>query len=163
MLIRKVFFGIFGAALATSGLLVANDALAETVIKIKSQGVAVIDRQNFPLSDGSAVQLIAFRTVWTELEGDLAGQSRGSSCHGLGKVTPEGVYSGLGRCEATWSAKDALTLDYSDGAGGGDWVVIGGTGKFKGAKGSGHVTFVWFDAVNGDKATLTDEGTITLP
>ena len=163
MSMRKVLFGIFGAALATTGLLVADDALAETVIKIKSQGVAIVDLQNFPLADGSIVQWWASRTVLTELEGDMAGQTRGVNCHGLGKVTPEGVYSGLARCDVTMSAEDVMTIDYSDDATGGDWVVTGGTGKFKGATGSGRATYTWGDAVYGDRITYTDEGTITLP
>ena len=163
MSIRKVLFGIFGAALASTGLLVADDALAETVIKIKAQGVAIVDLQNFPLSDGSTVQWWVSRTVSTELEGDMAGQSRSANCRGFGKVTPEGVYSGVGRCDETWSAEDVMTFDYSDDAKGGDWVLTGGTGKFKGAKGSGHNTYTWGDPVYGDRITYTTEGTITLP
>ncbi len=61
------------------------------------------------------------------------------------------------------SAEDSYNVDYTDNAEGGDWVVTGGKGKFKGATGSGHSTYTWGDSVFGDKITMTSEGTITLP
>ena len=163
MSIRKALFGIFGAALTSTGLLVADDAVAETVIKIKSQGVAIIEVENFNLADGSIVQKIASHYVWTETEGEMAGQSRGGTCIGLGQVTADGAYSGTARCNEVLSAEDAFTTTYTDNADGGDWVVTGGTGKFKGATGSGHTTYTWGDTVFGDKITMTSAGTITLP
>lgn len=138
-------------------------ARAQTVIKLKSTGVAVINLKNIDLSDGSIVQIIDSKYVWTQTEGEMAGQSWGGVCYGLGKVTPDGVYSGVARCEDSVTPEDSYNVDYTDTAEGGDWVVTGGKGKFKGATGSGHNVYTWGDAVFGDKITMTSEGTITLP
>ena len=154
------------SCLATSAVLGfagGDAAFAETVLKMKAQGVNVGDIQNFKLTDGSTTQLVTGRTVWTGTEGDMAGQSWSVTCHGLGKVTADGVYSSTNRCEETHSAEDTINGDYKDTAEGGDWVITGGTGKYKGATGGGHITYTWGDTVFGDRITMTYEGTITLP
>lgn len=151
------------AFLTSACVLSPASGFAETVLKIEATGVGIIDLQNFKHADGSTAQLFTTRSVWTFTEGDFAGTSAGVTCHGLGNVTAEGVYSGQLLCEETYSATDTTTTNYVDGPTGGDWVIIGGTGKYKGAKGGGHVTYTWGDAVFGDKVTMTNEGTITLP
>ena len=67
---------LFLAALPAAAILfMLSDASAATVIKLKSQGVAIADIQNFKLSDGSTVQVVTNRYVFTEIEGsDLVGK-----------------------------------------------------------------------------------------
>ncbi|MBK8084178.1 MAG: hypothetical protein IPK28_10280 [Devosia sp.] len=43
-----------------------------------------------------------------------------------------------------------------------DWTVLGGTGKYVGATGSGHTTMGWGDNKYGDRMTWTSKGTVTL-
>lgn len=160
----KITFNVLIACLVTGSVLsFASAAGAETVITVKATGVGIIDLQNFKMSDGTTAQLFTTKTVWMPSEGDSGGQPTGVVCHGLGKVTPDGVYSGDMLCQETYSAEDTTTTSYVDGPTGGDWVIIGGTGRYKGATGSGHVTYTWGDAVFGDKVAMTNEGTITLP
>ena len=160
----KIKTNVLIACLVNSSVLAfAGAASAETVIKIKSTGVAVINLRNVDLADGSKVQMWDSKYVSTQTGGDMAGQIWGGACYGLGRVSPKGVYSGAGRCEDVVSAEDSYNVDYTDNAEGGDWVVTGGKGKFKGATGSGHSTYTWGDPVFGDKITMTSEGTITLP
>ena len=160
----KIKSNVLIACLVTGSVLSFTGAVgAETVLKIKATGVAVFNVKNIDLADGSIVQITDSKYVWTQTEGEMAGQSWGGFCYGLGRVTPEGVYSGAARCDDTVTAKDSYTVDYSENAEGGDWVVTGGKGKFKGATGGGRIVYTWGDTVFGDKLTMTSEGTITLP
>ena len=162
MTIKARVLTVYLGASSLLGFAFGEAAFAETTIAIKSTGVAIIEIENVNLSDGSIVQKIAVDYVWTETEGETAGQSSGGSCIALGQVTAEGVYSGVGRCDESTSAEDSFTTTYTDNAEGGDWVVTGGKGKFAGATGAGRITYTWGDAVFGDKITMTNEGTITL-
>ena len=162
MTIKARVLTVFLGASSLLGFAFGEAAFAETTIAFKSTGVAIIEVENVNLSDGSIVQKVVSTYVWTETEGEMAGQSRGGSCIGLGQVTVEGVYSGVARCNESISAEDSFTTTYTDTAEGGDWVVTGGKGKYAGATGTGHVTYVWGDPVFGDKITMTNEGTMTL-
>jgi hypothetical protein len=160
----KITSNVLIACLMTGSVLSFAGAVgAETVMKIKTTGVAVFNVKNINLADGSIVQITDSRYVWTASEGDTAGQTWGGFCYGLGRVTPEGVYTGEARCEDNGTAEDSYNVEYTENVEGGDWVVTGGKGKFKGATGGGHITYIWGDTVFGDKLTMTSEGTITLP
>jgi hypothetical protein len=160
----KITSNVLIACLMTGSVLSFAGAVgAETVMTVKETGVAIIELQNIKMSDGTTVQLVTTKSVWMPNEGDTFGQPAGVVCHGMGKVTPDGVYSGDLLCDTTYSAEDVMTSSYVDGPTGGEWVTLGGTGKFKGANGSGRIVYTWGDAVFGDKITMTNEGTITLP
>ena len=163
MTIKARVLTVFLGASSLLGFAFGEAAFAETTIAFKSTDVAIIEIENVNLSDGSIVQKVTSHYVKTETEGEMAGQSRGGSCIGLGQVTAEGVYSGVYRCDEGVSAEDSFTSTYTDNAEGGNWVVTGGKGKFAGATGTGHITYTWGDAVFGDKITMTNAGTITLP
>ena len=160
----KIKYNVLTACLVTGSVLSFAGAVgAETVLKIKGTGVVIVNIKNVDLADGSIVQQLDSKYVWTMSEGDMAGQTWGGVCYALGRVTPEGVYSGAARCNDTVTAEDSYTTDYTDNAEGGDWVVTGGKGKFKGATGGGRTVYTWGDTTFGDKITMTSEGTITLP
>ena len=151
------------SAALLAGAMLAAPAQAETVMTINSTGVAIFNVKNVNLADGSIVQVIDSKYVWTQIDGDTAGQSWGGFCYGLGRVSPEGVYTGQSRCEDSMSAEDSYTTEYTETAEGGEWVVTGGKGKFAGATGSGRIVYTWGDAVFGDRITMTSVGSINLP
>lgn len=150
-------------AILLAGALLAAPAQAETVMNVNSTGVAIFNAKSINLADGSIVQVIDSKYIWTQIDGDMAGQSWGGFCYGLGRVTPEGAFTGEARCEDSMSAEDSYNTEYTETAEGGDWVVTGGKGKFKGATGSGHIVYTWGDTVFGDRLTMTSQGTIILP
>lgn len=88
---------IMMSCLATSvvlSLAVAGAAGAETVINVNATGMAVIKSENTDLADGSIVQMFSSTFVWTQNDGDRAGQSVGGTCHGEARVNGDGVYLG---------------------------------------------------------------------
>ena len=93
----------------------------------------------------------------------MAGQTWVGECHGLGDITKDGVYSGTNRCTAHFSDKDTLTWILNDTATGAESTITGGSGKYAGATGTGHLTYTWGDTVFGDRFTYAAESTIILP
>ena len=144
-------------------LALAAPAAAETTLTIQSTGAAFLELENTVLADGSTVQVYHTQIIFMNTGGDFAGQTQSGTCTGQGMVTPDGVYSGIGRCDIVESAEDAYTMTYTDTAEGGEWVVTGGRGKYTGATGSGTTTYTWGDAVFGQTFTTISEGSIVLP
>lgn len=151
------------AALWVSVALISasGSAFAETTIKIASQGVVIVDVENYELGEGTTAQLFHSRFVDTGTGGDTAGLIWTGDCYGLGEVTAT-TYGDNTICVAHMSDTDSYSSRLVFNTDGWDWVVISGTGKYVGATGSGHITSVWGDTRYGDRFTVTDEGTITL-
>ncbi len=149
--------------LATVTCALAIPAAAETKLAFKETGTSFIQVQTFDRGDGSKVQINIIKYVGIGTSGDMAGQTWSGECYGLGDVTKDGVYSGTNRCTAHFSDKDSMTWVLNDTAAGGDATITGGSGKYAGAKGTGHLAYTWGDTVFGDRITYSADVTAVLP
>jgi hypothetical protein len=140
------------ALLATSGV-----ALAETVT-YKGTGTYSVVRVLMPLSNGGAVLHLAHDTIAT-VEPSKSGFMSGD-CAGLGYISPEGEVSIDSICNLSLNSKDGLVIRNESGIEGAKVEVIGGSGKFEGATGSGKMTRKW---VEGNQGSYDYELKVSTP
>ena len=116
-------------------------ASAET-ITYRGTGYYVAVKELMPLANGGAVLQLEIRTVAT-LEPSESGFMFGD-CTGMGLLTAKGELSGDIFCNFEENAKDGFDIRGKLMADGATAEVIGGSGKWKGATGSGkfHTRFV---------------------
>ncbi len=153
MHIRKTtILAAAAALLASSGV-----ALAETVT-YKGTGTYSVVRALMPLSNGGAVLHLSHDTIAT-VEPSESGFMSGD-CAGLGYISPEGEVSIDSICNFSLSSKDGLVLRNESGIEGAKVKVIGGSGKFEGATGSGTMKRKW---VEGNRGSYDYEVKVTTP
>jgi hypothetical protein len=140
------------ALLATSGV-----ALAETVT-FKGTGTYSVVRVLMPLSNGGAVLHLSHDTIAT-VEPSESGFMSGD-CAGLGYISPEGEVSIDSVCDFSLNSKDALVIRGEADLVGSKIKVIGGSGKYEGATGSGTMRRRW---VEGNRGSYDYEITVTTP
>jgi hypothetical protein len=139
----------------------AQPALAQTTIEIEYQGVAVINLHNFELGEGTTAQQFDNRFVETGTGGDVVGVISSGECYGSAEVTANS-YTDTMLCVSRQTETDSVVSRMQFNTDGWDWTVVGGTGKFAGATGTGRLVSVWGDPKFGDRLTYTSKGTITL-
>lgn len=153
-----------GALVAVAGLAALAAPAGAATLSSTARGISVIAIINYPMADGSTEQSFTVKFVQENLTGDSAGERWSGDCAGPGFVTADGAYSGSYRCTINVTAEDAYTIyaaqDTPEGA---DFVITGGKGKYKGATGSGHTTYVWGDTVFGDRIAWESKTEMTLP
>ena len=93
--------------------------------------------------------------------GDINGTTFGGECWGQAEITADS-YADTLLCVARQSDTDTYAYRMAYNTDGWDWTVIGGSGKFAGATGTGHVTAGWGDTKFGDRLTYTNKGSITF-
>ncbi len=139
----------------------AQPALAQTTINVESEGVSVTNLHNFELGEGTTAQQFDLRFVETGTGGDIAGANLAGECYGFAEITAN-TYTDSMLCVTRQTETDSYVYRMQFNTDGWDWTVIGGTGKFAGATGSGHTTAGWGDSRFGDRLTWTSKGSITL-
>lgn len=159
--------GTLHGSFVTAAMLVAMAGISASAtaadVASNSRGVSIVTATNMLQADGSTSQTWTVKFVQENLEGPYNGESWGGECNGMGLVASDGAYSGVSRCSISITADDGYTFELKDSVEGGDWVITGGKGKFKGVAGKGRTTYTWGDPVYGDKIGWTSEGVLNLP
>lgn len=140
--------------------LTGTPAFAGT-LNIESRGVSVVNLHNYDLGNGTTAQQYDLRFVETGTGGDINGTTFGGECWGQAEITADS-YADTLLCVARQSDTDTYAYRMAYNTDGWDWTVIGGSGKFAGATGTGHVTAGWGDTKFGDRLTYTNKGSITF-
>ncbi len=153
MHIRKTTILAAAAALLASG----GVALAETVT-FKGTGTYSVVRALMPLSNGGAALHLSHDTIAT-VEPSESGFMSGD-CAGLGYISPEGEVSIDSICNFNLNSKDGLVIRGEADLVGSTIKVIGGSGKYEGATGSGTMRRRW---VEGNRGSYDYEITVTTP
>jgi len=96
-------------------------------------------RELLPLSNGGAAVHVTNRVVGTISPSDSGGFIFGD-CAGLAYLSPEGEVSIDNICTFREDDENAFTLRGKAGIEGGESTIVGGTGKWAGATGSGKST-----------------------
>ena len=115
-------------------VLAFGTASAET-ITYRGTGYYVASKELMPLANGGAVVQLEMRTVAT-IEPSEPGFMFGD-CTGMGLLTAKGEVSGDIFCNFEENAEDGFDIRGKFIAGGATAKVIGGSGKWEGATGSG--------------------------
>ncbi|MFT4767646.1 MAG: hypothetical protein ACI8RN_000775 [Glaciecola sp.] len=157
-IMKKIFVGAIGA-LATSAALVAH---ADTVkVNSTAHWVQMDAGQPVEMPNGAKgrTTMRAHATVM-QADGSLSSQW----CTGHQGVGPSGEAGGAGYCTAFSDNGDMLYISYVLGGPdqGGKWMVMGGTGSYAGATGSG-TTKVVSRRSDGQAWTSQSMGSIMTP
>jgi len=145
------------AATAVLGLSSAT-ALAGEAKTFKGSGTYTVTRMLMPLANGGAAVLLSNDTVAT-WEPSESGFMNGD-CAGLGYISPEGKVSINSICTFAVTAEDGFVIRTDSSVEGGTVKVIGGSGKWKGATGTGKMTRRW---IEGSRGSYDYELTISTP
>jgi hypothetical protein len=96
--------------------------------------------------------------------GAMAGESASAWCDGMSMLDGAGAVTlGVGYCTSYYDNGDVLFQYYMTKPGQpGKWTLMGGTGRFEGATGSGTTTVTSRRSDNGAAWTQQTKGTITL-
>lgn len=141
--------------------LAAQPALAGATITIESRGISIVNMHNYELGEGTTAQHYDLRFVATGTGGDVAGTNWGGECYGMAEITANS-YADSVFCLNRVSETDSYVARMNFNTDGWDWTIIGGTGTYTGATGTGHITSGWGDTKFGDRLTWTDKGSIIL-
>ena len=153
MHIRKTtILAAAAALLASSGI-----ALAETVT-LKGTGTYSVVRALMPLSNGGAALHLSHDTIATVQPSESGFMS--GDCAGLAYISPEGEVSIDSICNFSLNSKDGLVIRGQADLEGSKVEVIGGSGKFTGATGTGTMTRKW---VEGNRGSYDYEVKVTTP
>ena len=143
--------------LATLALTWATAAGAETVT-YRGTGTYVLTRAGLPLANGGMVMHLAHDTVAT-IEPSESGFIFGD-CAGLGYLTAEGEFSSDIVCTFTERAGDGFDIRARGSKSTGTVEIIGGSGKWTAATGTGTVERRWAE---GNQGSYAYEFKITTP
>lgn len=149
------------AAFSTLLAIAAQPALAGPTIKIEGRSVAIVDGHNYDLGAGITAQTFITKFVESGTGGDVSGVIWSGECYGSAEITASS-YADTILCVNRVSETDSYVTRLNFNADGWDWRVLGGTGRYDGASGSGHLTSGWGDEKFGDKLIMTDNGSITV-
>lgn len=149
-------------ALVLTVCLVAFPASAGE-IDFRSEGISFVDLELLPLPDGSSAQTYVAQTVMKVVDGARAGETAVGTCRGAGRSNAKGDFAARTFCSFSFSKEDSYASVVEEGNEGGALTILGGTGAFAGATGSGTTRFTWGDTIYGDRLTWTAEVHITTP
>lgn len=124
------------ALMAFCGITAAN---AETMT-LTGKGTYFVDRDLMPLGNGGAA-LHTTNTTVVSVEPSESGVMFGE-CAGLAYLSPESTLSSRVYCNFSENGKDTFVVqaDLEAGKPGGKISILGGSGKFANATGSGKIT-----------------------
>ena len=122
-------------ALVAAVLIGASDAAFAAAMTIKGKGTYFVQRELMPLVDGGAVIHTTASTVASSDASD--GGVLFGECAGIAHLSSEGKAKGRVYCNFSEGGKDAFVVEADMRLDGGDIRIIGGSGKFGGATGSG--------------------------
>jgi len=127
-----------GAVLIGAAVMLASSMVSagETVI-YKGTGTYQVMRAVLPLANGGAA-IQHSNNIVASIEPSESGFIFGD-CAGLGYLTVEGSYSGDIYCTFTETGDDSFDIKGTGEGGSGTVVVIGGSGKWMGATGTGRI------------------------
>jgi hypothetical protein len=139
----------------------ASTALADTQqLSITAYGVQTKLPEKVPLPNGKSVMVGGVSQ--SSLVNDKTGEVTSQWCNGDEFPDAKGaVMASVGHCTVFYDNGDVVWISYSGGAVDqpGKWTVIGGTGKYAGATGSGTFTNT---SQRGDGYAGTQKSTGTL-
>ena len=147
------------AILAGAALVLASSSVWAGTVTYKGTGHAVTTYVVLPLGHGGGAVHLTNSSVAT-IEPSEVGFMFGE-CAGLGYSAKESEeISGEGYCTFQENASDSFDIKAKFGGKGGDVQVIGGSGKWAGATGTGTFTHKF---VEGNRSTFAYEFKITTP
>jgi hypothetical protein len=138
--------GVAGLALVA----VAAGAVAETTT-YNGTATYTAHRELLPLSNGGAAVHVTNRIVGTISPSESGGFIYGD-CVGLAYLSPEGHVTIDNLCTFMENDEDGFTLRGRASVEGGESEVIGGTGKWEGARGTGRMRRTWLEGNRGSVA-----------
>ena len=133
-------------------------ALAGETVTYHGTGTFVATRALMPLANGGAAVHLSNETVAT-ISPSEPGFIFGD-CVGLGYLSPEAEYEVNVFCTFTETGDDSFDVKGEGGVKGGSVEIIGGSGKWSGATGTGTFTRKWAD---GPRGSYDYEFRITTP
>ena len=145
---------LLGTALALLG----GAASAGEPVAYRGTGTYTLTRALLPLANGDAVMHLAHDTVAT-IEPSETGFIYGD-CAGIGHMTAAGKYSSQVFCTFTEIQGDGFDVRVQGDKEGGSVDIIGGSGKWAGATGTGTLKRKWSQ---GDRGTYEYEFKIATP
>lgn len=127
-----------GAVLAcASAMLMIQTASARQTVNYKGMGTYEVMRALLPMANGGAAIHLSHNIVAT-IEPSESGFIFGD-CAGLGYLTVEGQYTGSLYCTFTETGNDSFDFKATTRGAGGSVEIIGGSGKWANATGTGSV------------------------
>lgn len=145
---------LIGATLS----LITGAVWAGEAVTYRGTGTYVLARTLLPLANGDAVMHLAHDTMAT-IEPSESGFMSGD-CAGLAHLTAEGEYSSRIFCTFTETEGDSFDVRGEGKGDGGTVEIIGGSGKWNGATGSGTLKRKWAE---GNRGTYEYEFRISTP
>ena len=133
---RRAAPRIAAAVLAAATLCSAGLAAAETMT-VTGKGTYFVNRELMPLADGSAAIHVAATTV-VSAEPSASGVMFGE-CAGLAHLAADSTYKSRMYCNFTENGTDTFAIQGDMTPEGGQVLVIGGSGRYKGATGNGKL------------------------
>jgi hypothetical protein len=133
---RAVHAGV-AAVLALVTACGAGTAAAEAVT-LKGKGTYFVQRALMPLGNGGAAIHVSNKTVMS-VEPSKTGVMFGE-CAGLAYLSPDAKYASRIYCNFTENANDTLVVQGEVSPDGGKITIIGGSGRWKGATGTGKIS-----------------------
>ena len=146
-----------GAVIAALLVCATAPAMAETVT-LKGRGTYFVKRNLMPLSNGGAA-LHTTNTTVVSVEPSESGVMFGE-CAGLAYLAPDATVSSRVFCNFSENGKDSFVVQGELSPDGGAIKVIGGSGKWKDATGTGSISPL---SENDAEGRYSYEFTITTP
>jgi len=143
---------------ATTLSLITGAVWAGEVVTYRGTGTYVLARTLLPLANGDAVMHLAHDTMAT-IEPSESGFMSGD-CAGLAHLTADGKYSSQIFCTFTETEGDSFDVRGESKGDDGTVEIIGGSGKWNGATGSGTLKRKWAE---GNRGTYEYEFRIATP
>jgi hypothetical protein len=152
---RKFIAGLLLVMAATPVLEIAS---AGESVTYRGTGTYVLARTLLPLANGGAVMQLVHETVAT-IEPSETGFIFGD-CAGLGYLTVDGEYTGEVYCTFAENDSDHFDVRGSGKRDSATVEILGGSGKWSGATGTGTLKRKWAD---GNRGTYEYEFKIATP
>jgi hypothetical protein len=120
-------------------------------------GPAEVENQSLP--DGSMIQRSHIKGIVLSSDASSAMHLVAQDCFGTTLVSPSGVATGNGYCDAVDGDGDRYWIWWHNGPRGNTWGFMGGTGKFEDVEGGG--TTEQLAQMADGRVAITCEGTWT--
>ena len=146
-------------AALSAAVLCAAGAVSAATTTVNGQGTYFVSRDLLPLANGGAAVHIKATTVVSAQPSD-SGLMFGE-CAGLAHLAEGESYRSRLYCNFTENGSDGFTIQADNGLEGGEVTVIGGSGRFEGATGSGSLKALGEE--DGGRGRYSYEFKITTP